>query len=123
MSPTTSARIGALAAVRLLAALRLRRGLNQVQASFSMWRRGKDADREHNDKHAGTPRTGTAGKAKLGWLLAGLIGFSMLFGAFNISSQAVLNMQQAFGVTFSSTDRVEGTKAFVEKRDPKWQGK
>ena len=31
--------------------------------------------------------------------------------------------QQAFGVTFSSADRVEGTKAFVEKRDPKWQGK
>jgi len=31
--------------------------------------------------------------------------------------------QQAFGVTFSSADRVEGTKAFVENRDPKWQGK
>jgi enoyl-CoA hydratase len=31
--------------------------------------------------------------------------------------------QQAFGVTFSSADRVEGTKAFVEKREPKWQGK
>ena len=31
--------------------------------------------------------------------------------------------QQAFGVCFGSADRVEGTKAFVEKRDPKWQGK
>jgi len=31
--------------------------------------------------------------------------------------------QQAFGVTFSSADRVEGTKAFVKKRDHKWQGK
>jgi enoyl-CoA hydratase len=31
--------------------------------------------------------------------------------------------QQAFGICFGSADRVEGTKAFVEKRDPKWQGK
>ena len=31
--------------------------------------------------------------------------------------------QQAFGVAFSSADRVEGTKAFIEKREPKWQGK
>lgn len=31
--------------------------------------------------------------------------------------------QQAFAVAFSSEDRVEGTKAFVQKRDPKWQNK
>jgi len=31
--------------------------------------------------------------------------------------------QQAFGVAFSSADRVEGTRAFIEKREPKWQGK
>lgn len=28
--------------------------------------------------------------------------------------------QSAFGLAFSSADRIEGTKAFVEKRDPKW---
>ena len=31
--------------------------------------------------------------------------------------------QSAFGLAFSSDDRVEGTNAFVEKRDPKWQHK
>jgi enoyl-CoA hydratase len=31
--------------------------------------------------------------------------------------------QQAFGVVFSSEDRVEGTTAFVEKRPPKWHHK
>jgi len=31
--------------------------------------------------------------------------------------------QQAFGVAFSSQDRVEGTKAFLQKREPKWQNR
>jgi enoyl-CoA hydratase len=31
--------------------------------------------------------------------------------------------QSAFGLVFASADRVEGTKAFVEKRDAKWQHK
>jgi enoyl-CoA hydratase len=31
--------------------------------------------------------------------------------------------QEAFGLTFASEDRVEGTSAFVQKRDPKWQHK
>jgi enoyl-CoA hydratase/carnithine racemase len=31
--------------------------------------------------------------------------------------------QQAFGVAFGSQDRVEGTRAFVQKREPKWQHK
>ena len=31
--------------------------------------------------------------------------------------------QEAFGLTFASEDRVEGTRAFVQKRDPKWQHK
>jgi enoyl-CoA hydratase len=31
--------------------------------------------------------------------------------------------QEAFGVAFASADRVEGTKAFLDKRDPKWQSR
>jgi ABC-2 type transport system permease protein len=122
---TASARIGALAAARLLAGLRLRRGLNQVQASFSMWRRrkaadgkdfGKDSGKDSgNDK--GTPRTGTAGKAKLGWLLGGLIGLSMLFGAFNISAQALLNMQRVLGVAPAPAAKTYDWKAEQSRPD------
>jgi len=31
--------------------------------------------------------------------------------------------QEAAGVAFSTADRVEGTKAFLEKRKPRWQGR
>ena len=31
--------------------------------------------------------------------------------------------REAFALTFASEDRVEGTRAFVQKRDPKWQHK
>lgn len=31
--------------------------------------------------------------------------------------------QQAFGVAFGSQDRVEGARAFLQKREPKWQHK
>jgi len=47
-----------------------------------------------------------------------------LIAAANMTEDAGLRYeQQAFGVTFASADRVEGTKAFIEKREPKWQGK
>jgi enoyl-CoA hydratase len=45
-----------------------------------------------------------------------------LRGAFTMEEDAGLRFEQAaFGLSFASDDRVEGTKAFVEKRDPKWQ--
>jgi enoyl-CoA hydratase len=35
-------------------------------------------------------------------------------------SAGLLYEQAAFGLSFASADKAEGTKAFVEKRDPKW---
>ena len=35
-------------------------------------------------------------------------------------SEGLLYEQSAFGLTFASADKAEGTKAFIEKRDPKW---
>ena len=45
-----------------------------------------------------------------------------LRASFTMEEDAGLRFEQnAFGLVFSSADRVEGTKAFVEKRDPKWR--
>jgi len=47
-----------------------------------------------------------------------------LRAAFTMEEDAGLRFEQeAFGLTFASEDRVEGTRAFVQKRDPKWQHK
>jgi enoyl-CoA hydratase len=47
-----------------------------------------------------------------------------LRAAFTMNEDAGLRFEQeAFGVAFGSTDRVEGTAAFVEKRPPKWEHK
>jgi len=47
-----------------------------------------------------------------------------LRASFTMEQDAGLRFEQeAFGVTFGSSDRVEGTSAFVEKRPPKWQHK
>jgi enoyl-CoA hydratase len=35
-------------------------------------------------------------------------------------NEGLLYEQSAFGLAFASADKAEGTKAFVEKRDPKW---
>jgi enoyl-CoA hydratase len=45
-----------------------------------------------------------------------------LRASFTMEEDAGLRFEQsAFGLTFASADKAEGTKAFVEKRDPKWQ--
>jgi enoyl-CoA hydratase len=47
-----------------------------------------------------------------------------LRASFTMDEDAGLKFEQeAFAVTFASADRVEGTTAFVEKREPKWQHK
>ncbi len=47
-----------------------------------------------------------------------------LRAAFTMEEDAGLRFEQsAFGLVFASADRVEGTTAFVEKRQPKWQHK
>jgi enoyl-CoA hydratase len=44
-----------------------------------------------------------------------------LRAAFTMEEDAGLRFEQsAFGLAFASADRVEGTTAFVEKREPKW---
>lgn len=47
-----------------------------------------------------------------------------LRASFTMNEDAGLRFEQeAFAVTFSSADRVEGTRAFVEKRPPAWRHK
>ena len=62
--------------------------------------------------------------------LAGKSAFALrqakaaLRASFTMNEDAGLRFEQeAFGVTFSSEDRVEGTKAFVQKRQPAWRHK
>ena len=47
-----------------------------------------------------------------------------LRASFTMEEDAGLRFEQeAFGLAFASEDRVEGTRAFTQKRDPKWQHK
>jgi membrane protease YdiL (CAAX protease family) len=85
---SAGAHVGVAGAARLLVGLRLRRLLNQVQATWQFMRR---------QPASGQKRAATPGKAKLGWLLAGLIGVSMVFTVGNLSWQALSNMQRALG--------------------------
>lgn len=104
MSAVTS--IGAAQAARLLVGLRLRRLLNQTMVSIQVLRR---------QKVTGEKRAATAGKAKLGWLLAGLVGVSMLFGATNLSMQAVSNIQQTLGLANVEPPSSEASQAQPKK--------
>jgi enoyl-CoA hydratase len=65
---------------------------------------------------------------KLAEKLASKSGFALrqckaaLRASFTMTeSEGLLYEQSAFGLTFASADKAEGIKAFVEKRDPKWQ--
>jgi len=62
--------------------------------------------------------------------LAGKSGIALrqakaaLRASFTMEEDAGLRFEQsAFGLVFASADRVEGTRAFVEKREPKWRHK
>ena len=83
-----SASAGAARAARLLIGLRLRRLFNQAQVVWQVMRRKPVS----GQKRSATPR-----KAKLGWLIGGLIGIGMVFGVTNIASQGLSNMQRALG--------------------------
>jgi hypothetical protein len=84
---SASASAGAARAARLLVGLRLRRFLNQVPVAWQAMRR----------KEITGKRTATPGKARLGWLLAGVVGISMMFTVANLASQGLANMQRVLG--------------------------
>jgi ABC-2 type transport system permease protein len=95
MSPS----IGGIGAARLLVGLRLRRLLNQVQVSWQVMRR---------QPISGKKRTATPGKARLGWLLAGLIGISMMFTVTHLAIQGMANLQRALGsAQVAKTEQVQ----------------
>jgi ABC-2 type transport system permease protein len=94
---------GAIGAVRLLVGLRLRRLLNQVQVSWQVMLR---------HPISGMKRTATPGKARLGWLLAGLIGISMTFTVTHLAVQGMENLQRALGsVQVAKTEQVQEPKS------------
>ena len=92
---SASASVGALGAARRLIGIRLRRGLNQLQVSWQVMRR---------KPVSGQKRTATPGKAKLGWMLAGLVGLSMVFTVGNFSYQGLSNMKQTLGTVEVAVD-------------------
>jgi membrane protease YdiL (CAAX protease family) len=98
---SASASLSAGQAARLLVGLRLRRLLNQLTVSIQLMRR---------QKVTGEKRAATAGKAKLGWLLASLVGASMLFGVANLSTQAVSNIQTTLGFVQRAAPNVPSGK-------------
>ncbi|MBO0763901.1 MAG: CPBP family intramembrane metalloprotease [Hyphomicrobiaceae bacterium] len=75
-----------LRATRLLIGLRLRRALNRFTAAFQ---------RRH--RAAAGQRTATPGKAKLGWLIGGLVALAMVFSYTNFAYLALVNFKRALG--------------------------
>ena len=87
-SVSGSTSVGAFGAVRRLVGLRLRRLLNQMQATFQTMRRRPAS---------GQKRTGQAPKAKLGWFLAVFVGLWMTLTIAVFSYEALDTMQRALG--------------------------
>jgi membrane protease YdiL (CAAX protease family) len=82
-------------AARLLIRLRLQRQLNQALAGVGRLRR----------KAASARRAATPGKSRLGWLLASLIGASMLVSFTNLAYRAFSHMQERLGSTPAESAR------------------
>lgn len=90
--------IGAARAAKLIVRLQLVRMRNMLVSSMDMYRR----------KDPSAKRTATPGKARYGFVFTVVIIVSMLFGSFNLASQAAGNIQTAMGDVWSPSGGFPG---------------